>query len=373
MRGTTPTLRFVSAMDFLRIRSGLHEGAETVLPPGRHSVGDSLDDDIVLMGDTLQAGHATFVVEAGRLRTRRTVQAHGTVHLGTETLEDGEERTVRLPAEMRIGDARMTWERGRSGAKRSMRTVLWSAVGIAALGTLLLGAVGHSVIARETADPARSASSALSSEPGKRDALDRFRAAVREHEQRTGAAKDEGRLSRTHASAIAAPSDATGRDALHVPRIDEEFGTARRGSADTKAADAAAVDKAEEARGQVAGRLDEEGIAGVELTSLDDTLIANGALDPEHQPAWQRTQRWFDERFAGEVQLINQVRFQRKTQSRPPVLQAVWIGDPSYVVVGDQKHTEGAVIRGGWTIEAIRSSGVVFARDSSREKVTVKF
>ena len=396
--------------DIVSVETGLHRGAETALVPGEHVVGDSLDDDVVVMGDGLEAGHLTLRVEPGRLHTRRMLLAHAPVRLNGEGLASGDERPVRLPATIEAGDMRMVWRagagRGAFRLARPTRSTRIATVGVCALAATLIlpGAEGvidrtHSWLAGGGAGgvPPLVASSPIASSPiasspvasspaVPRDALATFSQAVKAH--RRSLVDGQGRESTEERTRLArAPQPPA--PAPRPLKIDEEPGTRRSspvpatpvvpplprasGAAAASVPASPAASDAETAAAGVARRLREGGIAGVELAAADGMVVATGTLDARHEADWQATQRWFDERFAGDVQLVNQVRFGRPARSHVPSIEAVWVGDPSYVVVGNGKHVEGAVLRGGWTVETIAEAEVVLLRKASNERVTVKF
>jgi len=106
------------------------------------------------------------------------------------------------------------------------------------------------------------------------------------------------------------------------------------------------------------------------LSTEQGAVVAAGVLAPTERPAWGAIHSWFDGRFGRDVALID------KTTDSPPRLVPLagiaaisLLPVPNVITSEGQRYTEGAVLSGGWVIEAITLHGVTLTR--GREKIEV--
>ena len=92
-------------------------------------------------------------------------------------------------------------------------------------------------------------------------------------------------------------------------------------------------------------------------------VTAAGTVEPGATARWQSIQQWFDERFAGEITLVNGVDVKAEKMPVSLGIEAVWRGEPSHLIIRGQKYLEGAVLDGGWTIHRIEAERVILQRD----------
>jgi hypothetical protein len=105
------------------------------------------------------------------------------------------------------------------------------------------------------------------------------------------------------------------------------------------------------------------GILNVLIEPGVGIVAATGTIDPKAAVQWQSVQRWFDERFEGDITLVNGVSV--KTEKVPVSLsiEGVWRGDHPHLLIRGQKYLEGAMLDGGWAIERIEAEKVLLRRE----------
>ena len=90
-----------------------------------------------------------------------------------------------------------------------------------------------------------------------------------------------------------------------------------------------ASDTVKAAADAMRAEIERMGILNVVVEPGTGIVAATGTIDPKAAAQWQTVQRWFDERFEGDITLVNGVTV--KTEKVPVSLsiEGVWRGDPS--------------------------------------------
>jgi type III secretion protein D len=109
--------------------------------------------------------------------------------------------------------------------------------------------------------------------------------------------------------------------------------------------------------------LERVGLVNVVVDAGPGIVSAAGTIEPSTASRWQSVQQWFDERFAGEITLVNSVGVKAEKLPVSLGIEAVWRGEPSHLVIRGQKYLEGAVLDGGWSIHRIEAERVLLQRD----------
>jgi type III secretion protein D len=92
-------------------------------------------------------------------------------------------------------------------------------------------------------------------------------------------------------------------------------------------------------------------------------VAATGTIDPKAAAQWQTVQRWFDERFEGDITLVNGVSVRAEKVPLSLSIEGVWRGAHPHLLIRGQKYLEGAMLDGGWAIERIEAEKVLLRRE----------
>jgi type III secretion protein D len=105
------------------------------------------------------------------------------------------------------------------------------------------------------------------------------------------------------------------------------------------------------------------GILNVVIEPGVGIVAATGTIDPKAAAQWQTVQRWFDERFEGDITLVNGVSVRAERVPVSLSIEGVWRGDHPHLLIRGQKYLEGAMLDGGWAIERIEAEKVLLRRE----------
>jgi hypothetical protein len=296
----------------LAIGAGLYAGTSQELPAGTYVIGGVVEADVVLIGESLAARHAIVVIDDDKARIEAL--ADGVSLAGYGVLKVGHPVAATLPFELSIAGVVMSWSRAISKSN----TALAAAHGSRLLsGGRLRSAAVLSVAAVIIAAMAVGTGSAGFIDLSLRPPLGAAPAAA------SGSAKPERavQLSAQPAGAI--------------------------------------KDAAEELTREV-GRA---GLLNVTVEASGGVVMARGSVEPGVAAQWQKVQQWFDQRFKGEVLLVNGVAVKAEKLPSSLAIEAVWRGPQSHLVIRGQKYLEGAMLDDGWTIQHIEAERVVLKRD----------
>jgi type III secretion protein D len=323
------------------IRSGLYLGLTHAVAEGRHLFGSGEDCDLVLLEPGLATTHAAIVLEGDTIRVEGL--AEGVAVEGAGLVPPGAARTVRLPAVVRIGPVETAW-RGSGAAEEApapqAALPAWrrflqrpAMPGIAAAG--FLAATLFLTVAKPIADAASLAEGA--------------RGAV-------SAVPEAG----TPAT-LSAPSPA--REAVPGPNEGPVKGAPKEARDIGRTAPAPSQRSLETATASLRAAVEGAGLLNVHLSSSGGAVSASGTVEPAQARRWEALQKEFDERFVGEVTLVNSVAVKAEKLPASLGIEGVWRGPQPYIVVRGQRYLVGAVVDGGWAIRGIEADRVMLERE----------
>ncbi|MCJ2013121.1 hypothetical protein [Methylobacterium sp. J-076] len=343
----TATPETLSSSHTVEVGSGLYRGVIQDIGEGRYVIGSDEGADLVLMEPGLAPRHAAIVLRGATARVEGL--AEGVSISGVGPVPPGSARTVRLPASIAIGGIETAWrERDAAGADIPAGADLPASdavragdgplgrlrrrFGHAALPSVATG--GLLALSLIFAFPGPIADAAVPADVSAGDEIPRIRAAAPAMPQSAPPAgpKPAGR-----------PGDAAAPDRprpalVPPPRPETAIG-------------AAAADLQRQAR--------EAGLVAVRIDAGSGAVTASGSVEPALSGRWESLQRSFDERFLGEVALVNSVAV--KTEKLPASLsiEGVWRGSDPYIMLHGQRYFVGAIVDGGWAIHSIEQDRVM--------------
>ena len=302
----------------LAIKAGLYAGTSQNLPAGTYVIGGGIESDVVFMGEGLLPRHAIVVVDTNEARVEAL--ADGVSLAGFGALTVGHPVAVMLPFDLSIAGLLMSWTRPAGKSDNALAVPhglrLLSRGRLRSAAVLSVAAVSVAVIASNLV-AVGSGSAGSFVEISLRPAL----------ETAAGGAGGPGKPQR--ATQLSAPP-------------------------------ASAIKDAAEALKREVGRA---GLLNVTIGASGGVVVARGAVEPGVVGQWQSIQQWFDERFEGEVLLVNAVSVKAEKMPSSLAIEAVWRGPQSHLVIRGQKYLEGAMLDDGWTIQHIEAERVVLKRD----------
>lgn len=309
----------------VEVGTGLYRGIVQDLAEGRHVIGSGEEADLVLLEPGLAAQHAAIALRGANARVEAL--AEGVVIAGSGPLPAGSALTVRLPATITVAGIETLWRERQaerasppSGARGRLR-LLFGRTAVPGLATAALLAV-----AVVTTVPGPIADAAVPP---------------------PGSAKDGIQPVSAVPSAVSAP--------LPLPTPLPGFAAAVPRPAPEVALGAALSDL----RRQVA----EAGLHSVRIEVAGGAVAATGSVEPALATRWETLQRAFDERFLGEITLINSVAVRAEKLPASLGIEGVWQGAQPYIVLRGQRYFVGAMVEGGWAIRAIEPDRVMLERD----------
>jgi hypothetical protein len=315
----------------MRIASGLHAGVEQVLAGGEHTFGSGTTADFVLLDDGLEPLHFTVRLYDGRARIEALAEPCDVDGIGS--LDAGESCECKLPVGIAVGACRVEFTGltahntlpnafGPSQLLGSVqRHPMPYLVGLTAV--VALGIVGARISTWERSPTVRSQTIAAAASPSSRVGAP-ANAAVRQGDTQV----DAGR-----------------KPARPRPAPDEVVKALKR-------------------------ELEEAGLLNIAVEAGSGVVAASGTVTPDAAAQWLVLQRRFDERYLGEITLINDVAVQAE---QLPALQieAVWRGPNPHLIIRGEKYPEGSVLESGWAVKHIEAERVVLERHGRR--VTIRY
>jgi type III secretion protein D len=335
----------------MRIASGLHAGVEQVLAEGEYTFGSGTAADFVLVDDGLQPLH--FKVHLGAHGARIEALAEPCTVDGVGTLEAGESCDRQLPVAITVGGCRVDF--AGLGAKQPgapgpaslfgavQRHPLLSLGGLAAMGAL------SSLAAQISAS--------------ERPALLQPGAGVAAASSPTSDGRSAGRARTTPSSsqvaALPSPQVAAPPGAQAVAPPGNRPAAPQSTTARAKPVLPSQV--ASEAATAFKRDIEKAGLLNIALEPGSGVVTASGTVEPDAAGQWLALQQRFDERYMGEITVINGVTVKAE---KLPVLevQAVWRGPNPHVVIRGQKYLVGAVLDNGWAVKRIEPDRILLER-----------
>ncbi|QIJ76046.1 hypothetical protein GU700_16390 [Methylobacterium sp. NI91] len=319
----------------LEIRSGLYAGVTHDVGEGRLVLGSGPEADILLMEPDFAPVHAAVVLQERTIRVEGL--SSGVAVTGIGPVPAGAARTIRLPATVEIGGVALVWDLSCASVPETRAARPLGAVrrlfarpavpGIAAAGVLAV------TVLLTLSNPIAGAAVLI-------DGADR---AVQAHVQSVGAAPPAMPTAALPAS-VPPPAAAKAALAGSVP-------------APQKPVTVEAAAKA--LQDDIAGA----GLLNVHVRASGGAVTATGTIEPAMTSRWEGLQKAFDERFAGDVTLVNSVAVKVEKLPASLGIEGVWRGAQPYIVVRGQRYLAGAVVDGGWTIRGIEHDRVMLERD----------
>jgi hypothetical protein len=310
----------------MSIESGLYAGSSHAFVPGRYTIGSSVDADIVLMEADVEPLHAMIDVSGAELQVEALA---GRISVGPhKDLATGERQTVATPLQMNIGAVQLHFSRSDDAGPRSQGGVLGLSktrsrvlVGAGLVSMVSIGLMMHSL-----------ADVPLSQTAGA------FQADLRQT-----------------LLASANPTD------IALPDVAKQ--AAARGREGGIAISNLASGAVEAAADAMRAEVERLGILNVLIEPGAGIVAATGTIDPKAAPQWQTVQRWFDERFEGDITLVNGVSVKAEKAPVALSIEGVWRGQHPHLLIRGQKYLEGAMVDGGWAIERIEAEKVLLRRE----------
>lgn len=362
------------ASDYLlEIRSGLYRGVTHELASGRHLVGSGDDADLMLMEPDLAPLHAGIVLQADTIRVEGF--AEGISIEGVGPVPAGAARTVRLPATIAIAGIETVWHERESEAVEAapapagrfaeLRALLGRPAipGLAAAGILavtiiltvanpiagaavLFDGSAKTALQRIGADPSKAAQQAASPAPAQ--------AQVPSAQSiPTQSAPAQAVPAQAAAPAPAHPAPAHVQQAAVQIPAPKHAGPAHAASKGSVEAAATALSRQVRAAG----------LLNVHVSAGGGAVSATGTIEPAMASRWEGLQKDFDERFVGEITLVNSVAVKAEKLPASLGIEGVWRGAQPYIVIRGQRYLVGAVVDGGWAIRGIEADRVMLERE----------
>lgn len=302
----------------LAIGAGLYAGTSHPLPAGTYVIGGSVEADLVLMGEGLAPRHAKIVI--GGCEASVEALADGVSLAGFGKLKASRAVMVTLPFELSVGNVSMSWTGpvGQPDTALSVSRDLRLFSGARVRSAAVVGVVAVSVVA--------AASSLVAADPGSAGSF-------------VGA--------NLRQAMAAAPSETVG---LAKPER-----TQRRA--------APQADLINQAGEELKVEIDKAGLLNIAVDTRGGIVMTRGTVEPSAAGRWQAIEQWFDQRFKGEVLLVNAVAVKAEKVPSSLAIEAVWRGAQSHLVIRGQKYLEGAMLDDGWSIRRIELERVVLERD----------
>lgn len=319
----------------LEILSGLYAGVTQDVGEGRLVLGSGSEADLLLMEADFAPVHAAFVLQERTIRVEGL--AAGVAVAGVGPVPAGAARTVPLPATVEIGGVALAWHLAGSSlpdcrTERRLGTLRRLLARPAVPGIAAAGLLAATVLLT-LANPIAGAASLIDG-AGK---------AAQTHIQTVAATPP---TSPPVAPAPAAPSPVPAKATPAGPALAPQK--------------PAAVEAAAKAlRDEIQGA----GLLNVQVKASGGAVSATGTIEPASAGRWEGLQKAFDERFAGDVTLVNSVAVKAEKLPASLGIEGVWRGAQPYIVVRGQRYLAGAVVDGGWTIRGIEHDRVMLERD----------
>lgn len=301
----------------LAIGAGLYAGTSQALPAGTYVIGGNVEADLVLMGEGLAPRHAKIVVGGGEASVEALADGVSLAEFGK--LKTGRPMMVTLPFELSIGNVSMSWTGpvGQPDTALAVPRDLRRFSGARVRSAAIVSVVAVSVAA--------AASNLVAAGPGS-----------------AGSFVDVNLR-----QAVAGASSGT-------------VGSAKPERAQRRAAPQAdLINKAGE---ELKVEIEKAGLLNIAVDARSGIVMTRGTVEPGAAGRWQTIEQWFDQRFKGEVLLVNAVAVKAEKVPSSLAIEAVWRGAQSHLVIRGQKYLEGAMLDDGWSIQRIEAERVVLER-----------
>ena len=298
----------------LRVASGRHAGAELVLDEGRHSLGNSVETDIVLTDAGIATTHARLDLTPDGLRI---VAVDSPVTLvGQGVIDPGFGTNVHGPHKITLGDVELDLVAPErippKMLSRRMRAAGLTALMLIPALMLLLSQVYP--VADVWADA------------------------------RTGPTPSPP-PARTVPALESTPAPAPMK-----PMVPDAGARISETALKT--------------------RLEAAGFADVSVHETGGSIRLRGRLPESRKAAWSRFRNALDIEFSGAVLHTRGLIFyaDRIDVPKPPVIDSVWVTDAPFIVIAGRKHIEGSSVGKSWRVTKIETGAVTFL-DGSRKVV----
>jgi hypothetical protein len=311
----------------MSVESGLYAGSSHAFVPGRYTIGSSMDADIVLMEADVEPLHALIDASGPELQVEALA---GRISIGAQKyLASGARQTVATPLRMNIGAVQLHFSRTGDPSPQSQGGLFGASMprsrllmGVGLVSIVSIGLMMHSLADVPIA-------------------------------QTVGALRADQRQTLLASAA----------NTLDIPLADVATGTALRERGGGLSIPDLASDTVKAAADAMRAEIERMGILNVVVEPGAGIVAATGTIDPKAAAQWQNVQRWFDERFEGDITLVNGVTV--KTEKVPVSLsiEGVWRGTHPHLLIRGQKYLEGAMLDGGWAIERIEPEKVLLRRE----------
>jgi type III secretion protein D len=331
----------------LEVRTGLYSGVTHGLDEGRHVVGSGEGADLVLVEPGLARRHAAIVLLGSTVRVEGL--AEGVTVAGSGPVPPGSARTVHLPATVEIGGVETRWSEraamtvpgasatGRLASLR-LRFRRVATPGLATAGVLA------AALFLTFANPIAGASVLLNGSA--KSALQRIAGPAQAVAPAVAPAEAAASPARAPDPAQPTGPGATPADGRPRLAVAPQGADAVRSAASTLEREARAA-----------------GLLNVHVGSGSGAVTATGFVEPALSGRWEALQQGFDERFAGEITLVNSVAVRAEKLPASLGIEGVWRGSQPYIVLRGQRYFLGAVVDGGWAIRAIERDRVMLERE----------
>ena len=312
----------------MSIESGTYAGASHAFVPGRYTIGSSIDADIVLMEADIEPLHAMIDASGPELQIEALA---GEISLGAETYPAGARHTIATPLRMTIGAVQLQLRGPNDSSSQSRRGVFGTSISRSRLlvGAGLVGIASVSLMVHSLADVSIS-QTAVALQADLQQAL----------------------LASPARASTSSRVESSKEGAAHQPE-----------SNINPLVPDLALDAVKAAADEMRAEVERAGLLNVLIEPGSGIVAATGTIDPKAAAQWQTVQRWFDERFEGDITLVNGVSVRAEKVPGSLSIEGVWRGPHPHLLIRGQKYLEGATLDGGWSIERIEAEKVLLRRE----------
>ena len=319
----------------LAVQTGLYAGVTLTFAGGRTTIGQGRDVDLVLLEDSIAAEHAAITPAGSRLRVEALAPD---VTVDGMLLAAGADRIAALPAQLALGsivivvstrDDPAEDARRASNARGSARRTL---IGVAVLSLAALVLAGTFLLQYQAATPI--ALSAVTIKPN---------------------------------PPAPAPGRAPPRPDLPAapPRPIEQPALPAQPILPTRRAlDATAPTDVSEAANRLRTAL--AALPSLKVVADGETIRVEGVISTADVPRWREIAQSFDRDHRGRILLVRQFEEKAPTNEPLPKIEAIWTGQPPYIIIGGRRHYRGARLDRGWVFEGIENGQVVLTLNGRR-------
>jgi hypothetical protein len=120
-----------------------------------------------------------------------------------------------------------------------------------------------------------------------------------------------------------------------------------------------------EAAAQLRMRLARAAINTLHIKEAQGRLIVEGPLQKRQSEVWTEIRSWFDQAYGANVLLVSNVDVDGGTHAPRIPLQAIWYGQPPYIITADgARFYEGAFVE-GWSIAEIGEKELLLTKSGA--------